>query len=424
MAKTISSDSLLNSRRTILELRRRVCFQPLKLDVFVAISDPYSYLLLQVLPELATRFNLEISLFTVRDKQQDMFPELSKWQANSLQDASYLAQLYQLDFPAFSSVLEFSDQRIDSYTAKLLSTEGQADVCSKMLEVFDNFWQKYTNQRQDLDIYLLDPASTAQLERNQRYLHLQGHYFSAMIKFCGEWYWGLDRLDHLEKRLNKFGMSSLPEQIFYDRQSRSFCTSRPLHKTAKFDLVMYFSARSPYSYLGLEQAIKLCDHYQCRLVIKPVLPMMMRGVNVPYNKKMYIFLDTKREASKLNIPYGFVADPLGKAVENCYALFDFAKSQGKEIDYLLAFSRAVNSKGIHADNDHGMRLIIQHCGLDWNEAKKHLHKQDWRQWTEQNMRELSGLGHWGVPCFRYGNTVTWGQDRLWLIEKEMQGSGS
>jgi 2-hydroxychromene-2-carboxylate isomerase len=417
MAKILSSDSLLNTKRVTFEFKRRISHQPHKLEVFVAISDPYSYLLLQVLPELTTRFNLEISVFTIRDKQEDMFPDLSKWQTNSLQDASYLAQLYELEFPLFSAFQESSDKIIDSHTAKLLSVEGQPDVLIKMRAVFDNYWLNQENQAQH--ICYLDQALTVKLEGNQQYLHLQGHYFSAMIKFAGEWYWGLDRLDHLEKRLNKLGVSSLPEQICYDRQTRDFCVSPPQYKIVKHDLVMYFSARSPYSYLGLERAVKLCAHYQCRLVIKPVLPMMMRGMNVPHNKKMYIFHDTKREASKLNIPYGFVADPLGKAVENCYALFDFARSEGKEINYLLAFGRAVNSRGIRADNDLGMRLIIEGCGLDWNEAKKHLNKQDWHQWTERNMRELSSLGLWGVPCFHYGDVVTWGQDRLWLIENEM-----
>jgi 2-hydroxychromene-2-carboxylate isomerase len=30
------------------------------------------------------------------------------------------------------------------------------------------------------------------------------------------------------------------------------------------------------------------------------------------------------------------------------------------------------------------------------------------------------LGVWGVPSFRVGNMITWGQDRLWLIEGELR----
>jgi 2-hydroxychromene-2-carboxylate isomerase len=146
------------------------------------------------------------------------------------------------------------------------------------------------------------------LQTNQRCLQQQGHYLSAMIKYAGEWYWGLDRLDHLERRLNDLGASKAPLQVYYNRQTRNFCgpvtknkSSKSKTPAKKTSLTMYFSARSPYSYLGLEQAAKLCKHYQIPLQVKPVLPMVMRGMNVPHIKKMYIFHDTKREANKLGI---------------------------------------------------------------------------------------------------------------------------
>jgi 2-hydroxychromene-2-carboxylate isomerase len=41
--------------------------------------------------------------------------------------------------------------------------------------------------------------------------------------------------------------------------------------------------------------------------------------------------------------------------------------------------------------------------------------------AEANREELFGLGLWGVPSFRVnGNDAHWGQDRLWVIEQELQ----
>jgi 2-hydroxychromene-2-carboxylate isomerase len=112
-----------------------------------------------------------------------------------------------------------------------------------------------------------------------------------------------------------------------------------------------------------------------------------------------------------------VADPLGKAVENCYALLDYAKSQQRELEFLLEFGRAVNSQGVHADSTKGLRLIVERSGLNWVEANQHLTGQNWREAVNKNMLELNQLGLWGVPCFQYGDTVVWGQDRLWVIEQ-------
>jgi 2-hydroxychromene-2-carboxylate isomerase len=33
---------------------------------------------------------------------------------------------------------------------------------------------------------------------------------------------------------------------------------------------------------------------------------------------------------------------------------------------------------------------------------------------------MTNLGLWGVPSFRVGDVAVWGQDRLWVIETELQ----
>ena len=41
--------------------------------------------------------------------------------------------------------------------------------------------------------------------------------------------------------------------------------------------------------------------------------------------------------------------------------------------------------------------------------------------AEANREELFSLGLWGVPSFRVNsNNAHWGQDRLWVIEQELQ----
>lgn len=114
---------------------------------------------------------------------------------------------------------------------------------------------------------------------------------SAMLNYAGEWYWGLDRLDHLEKRLLQLGLGNGSEVLF-DKTYCDFCKTAPLlaansqHKK----LTLYFSIRSPYSHLGLQQAIKLAQHYQLTFEVKPILPMVMRGLRVPDTKKCISFM--------------------------------------------------------------------------------------------------------------------------------------
>ena len=67
-----------------------------------------------------------------------------------------------------------------------------------------------------------------------------------------------------------------------------------------------------------------------------------------------------------------------------------------------------------------MRRIVEAAGLDWQSARKILGNDDWREEAEANRLEMMSLGVWGVPSFKIGDVVTWGQDRLWVIENELK----
>ena len=140
MAKVLSGNTLLNCKRWVFEIYRRLTKQSHRLEIFLSISDPYSYLLLQVLPELQERFDLELHLFTVRDKQAEMFPDASKWQANSLIDGKRLAELYSLEFIPTESPASFSNETSDHYTKQLLRVEKTPQALIFMRGIFDDFW--------------------------------------------------------------------------------------------------------------------------------------------------------------------------------------------------------------------------------------------------------------------------------------------
>jgi 2-hydroxychromene-2-carboxylate isomerase len=418
LAKFVSSDFLLNSKRKMVEVKRYIQKKPHQIDVFIAGADPYSYLLVQLLPELVSRFNLKLNIHTIRDLQAEMFPDYPKWQANSLVDADRLARLYHLVSPKQNAVGEVNQDNVQIVTEQLLAAENRTNPLKHINEILGDFWARKLT---------IEPSNTntqQQLVDNQHLLKQLGHYLPATVHYGGEWYWGIDRLDHLESRLNSLGLSDQAPTVKYDLQTRHFCSGDESNVDKNMSVEIFYSARSPYSYLGLEQVVKLTQHYDIPLNIKPVLPMMMRNLLVPDTKKMYIFHDTKRLAKQLGIAYGCVADPLGEAVKNCYALYSYAESKGKQIQFLLEFGRAVNSQGIRADRDQGLKIIVERCGLEWLEAKTYLQHSDWLKMVASNLDELHTHGMWGVPCFRHGDTVCWGQDRLWLIEQSIKLSGS
>jgi len=428
IANILFSPRLLALKRKLAERKRKRLGQPHVMTVYTSISDPYSYLLLKVLADFQKRFDVAFDFRTVLNRQAQMYPAPNLWDKNAFNDGRYLAALYELEFPLIKS--DPNPKQDAQLTAQLLHWELQPGFLVKALSLFTAYWQGDTASIHEL----CDPQVTDHnecynhhLQANEKKLKDNGHYLAAMLHYGGEWYWGLDRLQYLERRLNDLAVNTDPKEVKFNLGHNQFCKQMAPEGIARAQrqglneepIEMYWSLRSPYSYLALLRMRQLARHYQVPLIVKPVLPMVMRRMQVPNNKKSYISQDTKREALQYNIGFGFISDPLGKGVENCYALYEYAKSKGRGLEYLEGYARAVWSQGIRSDTDKGVQSIVQGAGLNWSDAKRYLQDDSWRAWAQNNLAELYGHDLWGVPSFKYLETLAFGQDRINLIETQI-----
>ncbi|MEK9816197.1 MAG: DsbA family protein, partial [Limnobacter sp.] len=151
-----------------------------------------------------------------------------------------------------------------------------------------------------------------------------------------------------------------------------------------------------------------------------VLPMVMRGLPVPKVKREYIVYDTAREAHVRNIPFGRLNDPVGKPTERGLALIPFAEQHSKGQEFVLSYMQGVWAEGIDAGSDKGLKKMVERAGLRWEGAQVALQHEAWRERAKTNREELFAAGLWGVPSFKVGNTVVWGQDRLWAVHEALK----
>ncbi len=432
--RMITSSRLQKIKRGLTERMRARKKQPHKVTVYLSINDPYSFLLLQVLQQLESRYPVIYDFRTVLNLQKEMFPAPGLWEKNAFRDGLYLAQLYNLQCPANRP--ESTPQRDAQITAQLLHWELQPGYLGNALALFRAYWQGETAELDDMiDDGISGHVECYQhhLEANESLLKTNGHYLSAMLHYGGEWYWGLDRLEHLERRFNAMGLAkSGQSEVLFNRGYQQFCrhdNAESLLPEARYAnavardrsntkaIEIFWSLRSPYSYIGLVRARQLAKHYQVPLIVKPVLPMVMRRMQVPRRKGFYIILDAKREASKYGIEFGVVADPLGKGVERCYALIEFAQSAGKAVEFFESAARGVWAEGIRSDTDEGLKVLVERAGLDWEQARALLQNDSWRERVQLNLTEMYGHDLWGVPSFIYGDLKVFGQDRLDCVER-------
>ena len=184
---------------------------------------------------------------------------------------------------------------------------------------------------------------------------------------------------------------------------------------------MFLSLRSPYSYIAMMRITDLAQRWGATLKLRPVLPMVMRGLPVPREKRFYIVRDCKREADRFGLPFGRIVDPVGAGVERGLALVPLAREAGVLPAYLQSFLTGVWSQGLDVTTQGGLQGITARVGLDESSVRAALSNESWRDEMDANRRALFDLGLWGVPSFRVGNQVTWGQDRLWRVGRWLNG---
>src|SRR5262249_12344572 len=140
---------------------------------------------------------------------------------------------------------------------------------------------------------------------------------------------------------------------------------------------------------------------------------------MPTVKRMYIVRDAKREADRLGIRFGELCDPAGAGVDHCLAIAKWAESRGQ----LAAFARSA-MRGIWAEARDmaeyvDLRYVVERAELPWNEARDALH-DDATKWAASNTADLAVIGLHGVPAFRVGDFIAWGQDRLAMLADRLR----
>jgi len=264
------------------------------------------------------------------------------------------------------------------------------------------------------------------LRTSHRLRNKWGHYLSGVIYYEGEWYWGIDRLHHLEDRLHSLGLSKQTHLAKEGQRTPLFFT--PQYQSLGnvpegTSIDFFFSLRSPYSAISCAKLFTWAKTNGVQVNLRYVLPMVMRGLPVPAEKRKYISLDAAREAFVQNVPFGRLNDPVGKPTERGMALIPFAQMHELAEEFVMSFMLGVWSEGLDAGTDAHLKIIVERCGLHWQAAKDILKSQSndqhWRAVAEQNRQALFALGLWGVPSFKYEDTAVWGQDRFWVIEKAL-----
>lgn len=421
----LASEKTLDASRSVAEKRRQLLGKPHRVSAFLELDDPYSYLLAHYLPILAESYDIELSChLTHACTDAEFRPHPDMLAAYAEEDCVRLAAELGVPFldKGLAPPVEYRRALLDALAA---SSNG-ANSDDDLLAAISMYWRgDAEGVARRIGGATVTGQGEALLAQNQQRLVDLGHYNSATVHYAGEWYWGVDRLHYLTDRLDELGArreEAASPQLAGIRQAMqvSLPITPPGATRELPPLEFFYSFRSPYSFLTVQRIFDIADAFGLDLHIRPVLPMLMRGLKVPKPKLEYIVKDTSREARRLGIPYGKFADPLGKGVERCMAVFEYAQSQKRERDFLLNAGEAIWARGVDVASDKGMRKVTGRTGLFWPDVLAAMQGDSWRAAAEANCESMMASGCWGVPALRLGDFIVWGQDRDWILVRHIE----
>ncbi len=205
---------------------------------------------------------------------------------------------------------------------------------------------------------------------------------------------------------------------------------------------LFFSFRSPYSYLSIGRYRELSETHNVNIALRPVYPIAIRDPDILFTNAMqgrYIFIDSARSAQMLGIPYRWprpdpvVQDMMTRKVAEdqpyIYRLTrmgQVAQKRGKGIAFADEVSKIIWSGEVDNwhEGDH-MAKAVKLAGLDLDELDAEVTSQAEALDAEiaANQDALAAAGHWGVPTLVFAGEPFFGQDRIDMAKWRMEQKG-
>jgi 2-hydroxychromene-2-carboxylate isomerase len=209
------------------------------------------------------------------------------------------------------------------------------------------------------------------------------------------------------------------------------------------EIDLFWSFRSPYSYLATPRLLELATNYDLTIHVRPVLPIAVRidgffdRVNPLWPP--YLVRDCFRIAESLGVPFNWPRpDPIVQefpsrkvAAEQPY-IYRLSRSgvaaaeRGRGLPFVAEVSRVIWGGDVDGWNE-GSHLAdaAARAGLDLGELDVTIGREAARYDAviAENQRALEAAGHWGVPTMVFAGEPFFGQDRIDLLVWRLKQHG-
>ena len=407
----LSYERLHNFQKTKASYLRRFRVEQPRVFYFHQVNDPYSHLAAQKLDKLRAKYSLAFVVHLARAPEDPYKGDTSRFDSWARRDAELIAPFFDTEF---APTAEPDQEAVAIANGRLVRVLKREEFATEAIQIGEALWQGSIEKGPP-------SSSSAQLNMGTQMRKRLGHYNGGMFYFEGEWFWGVDRLHLLEQRLQEEGYGAgdfvcpMPVPVLDVEHAEPVDASTVL-------LEYFPSLRSPYTAIGHQRVLDLVKNTGVRFQMRPVMPMMMRGVPAPFAKQRYIISDAAREARYYGVKLGPMADPFGEPVKRAFAAYAAAEKAGLGLAFVTEYLKATFAEGLPIWQESGLHEVCRRAEFDPSLID---YDADWQGQLEDNINAMNQAGLWGVPSFRVsGGSLDepmscWGQDRIWRVGVEI-----
>ena len=206
---------------------------------------------------------------------------------------------------------------------------------------------------------------------------------------------------------------------------------------------LYWSVRSPYSYLATGRLAGIARDYDVDIAVRMVLPMAIRDPD--FFKKVnplfgpYVLRDSARVGEVEGIPFRWprpdpvnmdlrtrVISPGQPHVHRLTRLGVDASEQGNGLAFIDEMSSLIWNGAVDGwDRGEHLAKAAERAGLDLAAMDRRITAEPahYEAALEENHAGLAKAGHWGVPTMVFEGEPFFGQDRIDLLLWRMKQKG-
>jgi 2-hydroxychromene-2-carboxylate isomerase len=193
---------------------------------------------------------------------------------------------------------------------------------------------------------------------------------------------------------------------------------------------VFWSFRSPYSYIVTPDLLRLREDYSVSVRLRPVLPIALRAKKTIFDandkkRPRYIVMDARRRAQQLGMPFVWPnPDPVVQDRETfetpaeqpliwrLTGLGVIAEKLGKGIDFAHSSAAIIWGGTPNWDSGDHLSKACADIGLNLAKMEAAIIPSEIKAEVEANHQALEEAGHWGVPTMVFENEPFFGQDRI------------